>query len=97
MREVIIERQLVRAVNAVGGMALKLVVPGYDGMPDRLLLLPSGRASFIEVKQFGLKPRAIQIRQHDRLRALGFSVYVLDDVSNIDGMIKAILEGGDAE
>ena len=40
MREKIIEQQLVQAVKHKGGICPKFVSPGYDGMPDRLVLLP---------------------------------------------------------
>ena len=39
MREKIIEQHLVKAVKNSGGIAPKLVSPGFDGMPDRLVLI----------------------------------------------------------
>lgn len=42
MREKTVEAKLAAAVKAVGGLALKFISPGYDGMPDRLVLLPNG-------------------------------------------------------
>ena len=42
MREKTIERKLVEAVGKMGGIAPKLVSPGLDGMPDRLVQI--GRA-----------------------------------------------------
>ena len=41
MNEKLIERKLVTAVKARGGIAPKFVSPGYAGMPDRLVLLPA--------------------------------------------------------
>ncbi|MGB4633492.1 MAG: VRR-NUC domain-containing protein, partial [Bacillota bacterium] len=43
MREKQLEQKLVKAVKNVGGLALKFVSPGYDGVPDRLLLFPGGK------------------------------------------------------
>ena len=43
MREKQIEQQLVKTVKAQGGICPKLVSPGFDGMPDRIVLLPDGR------------------------------------------------------
>ena len=40
MKEKQIEQKLVRAVMAMGGLCPKLVSPGMDGMPDRMVLLP---------------------------------------------------------
>ena len=42
MREKTIERKLVIAVKAAGGIAPKFTSPGFDGMPDRIVLLPGG-------------------------------------------------------
>jgi len=64
-------------------------------MPDRLILLPTGRIGFVEVKRKGEKPRPIQITRHKILKSLGFKVYVLDDEKQIKEVIRNIL-GGDA-
>ena len=93
MREKQIEQRLVRAVKALGGISPKLVSPGFDGMPDRMALLPGGRIGFVEVKAPGQKPRPLQIRRHGQLTALGFKVYVLDSAEQIPGIIREI--GGD--
>ena len=53
MREKQIEQRLVKAVKAQNGMCPKLVSPGTDGMPDRMVLLPDGKLSFVEVKAPG--------------------------------------------
>ena len=90
MKEKIIEQKVRTAVKAVGGMAVKFVSPGLDGMPDRLALLPGGRMAFVEVKAPGKKPRPIQEARHRMLRRLGFRVYVLDDEKQIGGIIDEI-------
>jgi len=61
MREKTIEQHLVAAVKAAGGICPKLVCPGFDGMPDRIMLMPGGRIAFVEVKAPGEKPRALQV------------------------------------
>ena len=78
IREVIIEKALVAACEAHGGMAYKLVVPGRRAVPDRLLLMPGGRAIFVECKAPGEKPRPEQGRELARLKALGFEAYWTD-------------------
>lgn len=90
MREKLIEQKLIRAVKAAGGVAVKFVSPGYDGMPDRIVLLPGGKMAFVEVKAHGMKPRPLQIRRHVLLRHLGFLVYVLDDEKQIGGILDGI-------
>lgn len=95
MREKVIEQKLVRAVKKVGGLAVKFISPGFDGMPDRLVILPIGYIAFVEVKAPGLKPRPLQVKRHEMLRGLGCMVYVLDDAEQIPALIKMI-GGGDA-
>jgi len=90
MREQEIEHQLVRAVKKMGGRAVKFMSPGFDGMPDRLVLLPGGKCGFVEVKAPGKKPRALQLVRHEMLKALGFKVYVLDSKEQIGESINDI-------
>ena len=90
MREKAIELQLKKAVKNIGGICPKLISPGTDGMPDRLVLLPGSRIGFVEVKAPGKEPRPLQARRHRQLSDLGFSVFVLDDPGQIPGIIAAI-------
>ena len=90
MYEKIIEQKLIKAVKTAGGIAPKFVSPGFDGMPDRILLLPQGSIAFVEVKRYGEKPRPLQFSRHGMLRRLGFKVYVLDDAGQIGGIIREI-------
>ena len=87
MREKQIEQRLVKAVKAENGMCPKLVSPGTDGMPDRMVLLPEGHISFVEVKAPGEKPRPLQVRRHEQLRQLGFKVAVLDGPEQIPDIL----------
>ena len=89
MREKIIEQHLVKAVKNSGGIAPKLVCPGFDGMPDRLVLLPGGKIGFV-VKAPGKEPRPLQVARHGLLRRLGFKVYVLDAPEQIGGILDEI-------
>ena len=90
MREKTIEQHLDKAVKNSGGIAPKLVSPGFDGMPDRLVLLPGGKIGFVEVKAPGKEPRPLQVARHGLLRRLGFKVYVLDDPEQIGGILDEI-------
>ena len=90
MREKKIEQKLVTAVKKHGGICPKFVSPGFDGMPDRLLLLPHGRFAFVEVKAPNQKPRPLQLSRHRLLRRLGFRVYVLDALEDIDKIIQEV-------
>lgn len=90
MREKIIEKELVRAVKDKGGIAPKFTSPGFDGMPDRLVLLPGGRMGFVELKAPGKKPSALQLARHRLFRRLGFKVYVIDEINQIDSVLEEI-------
>ena len=85
-----IEQSLVKAVKNMGGIAPKFVSPGFDGMPDRIVLLPHGLMAFVEVKAPGKKPRPLQVSRHGLLRRRGFKVYVLDDMNRIGGILDDI-------
>lgn len=90
MREKTIEHKLTIAAKNMGGIALKFVSPGFDGMPDRIVLIPDGNIGFVEVKAPGEKPRPLQIARHELLRRLGFKVYVLNDEQQIGGILDEI-------
>ena len=90
MREKYIEQQLVRAVKIAGGICPKLMSPGTDGMPDRMILMPGCRLGFVEVKAPGKKPRPLQVKRHAQLRWLGFPVFTLDDPRQIPGIIEEV-------
>ena len=90
MREKAVEQQLVKAVKQRGGICPKFTSPGYDGMPDRLVLLPHGRMAFVEAKAPGKKPRPLQINRHELLRKLGFKVFILDEPEQIGGILDEI-------
>lgn len=90
MREKEIEKKLTQAVKSMGGICPKFVSPGFDGMPDRIVLLPDGHMGFVEVKAPGKKPRALQVARHKLLTRLGFKVYVLDSEEQIGGILDEI-------
>lgn len=90
MQEKTIEKKLADAVKARGGLVPKFTSLGFDGMPDRIVLMPGGRMAFVEVKAPGKTPRPLQEARHRLLRQLGFRVYVLDDESQIGGILNEI-------
>lgn len=90
LREKEIEKKLVLAVKIMGGICPKFTSPGFDGMPDRLVLLSKRKFGFVEVKAPGEKPRPLQIARHKLLIKLGFKVYILDDIEQIGGILSEI-------
>ena len=78
-----IERKLVELTKANGGMCIKLLCDQLTGLPDRLCLFPNHRIAFVELKTTGRKPRRIQLYIHNKLRALGFRVEILDSINEV--------------
>ena len=84
VRERDVERALITAVRKAGGLCLKWVSPGWDGVPDRICLFPGGRIKFVELKRLGAKPRPLQEKRMAQLRELGFAVEVIDSLEGVD-------------
>jgi hypothetical protein len=74
-----VEGALVRALKRRGLVTLKLNLQGNRGWPDRLALVPPGRAIFVELKRPGGKPRPLQEYVHAQIKKLGFEVVVIDN------------------
>lgn len=67
-----IEKKLVQGVKRLGGLCLKWVSPGNSGVPDRIVLMPGGKAIFVELKRPGGREGALQQYWKATLDALGF-------------------------
>jgi len=93
VRERNIEKYLRDRVRDVGGLAMKWVSPGNNGVPDRIVFLPGGRIVFVELKAPGKKPTALQLHQHERLRTLGQLVIVIDSKEKVDSLLEYHEEG----
>ena len=91
MLERTVEQRLVEAVRKAGGLCPKFVSPGWDGVPDRIVLLPGGKLGFVELKAPGQKLRPLQRRRREQLERLGFRVFVIDGVEQIGGVLHEIL------
>ena len=84
MLEKKIEEALVRRVKSLGGMAEKFTSPGRRSVPDRLCTLPGGITIYVELKAPGKKPTPKQQRDHERRRALGCDVRVIDNMEQVE-------------
>ena len=90
MIEKTIERKLVDMARKKGGLALKFVSPGFDGVPDRLVLFPGGCVGFVDLKSPGKKMRPLQIRRKKQLESLGFKVFCIDGTDQIEEVLDEI-------
>ena len=88
MLEKDIEAHLRDKVKDADGIAFKFTSPQRRSVPDRLILMPVAEehmdivaryVRFVEVKNTGKKATDAQLREHARLRALGFRVQVIDN------------------
>jgi hypothetical protein len=84
-----IENKLKTEIDKLGGKAYKFI-SGENGVPDRLVLLPGGKAIFVELKRTGEKPRKLQLLNHKRLRSLGFDVRVIDSIDGVKDFIEEV-------
>lgn len=102
MRESEVEAYLVKQVKAVGGEVRKVKWIGRNGAPDRLVMLPmlingcftSSRTVWVELKTEGLAAlfphtphERQQHREHERMRAMGQHVVVVDSEAGVDEVL----------
>ena len=80
-----IEQKLVSIVKRHGGYCLKWVCPGWVGVPDRIVLLPRGRVTFVELKRpKGGRLSPMQKWWAKKLVSLGFRHWVLWDMEELE-------------
>lgn len=89
--EKVVERKLVELVKINGGMCIKLLCDQLIGLPDRMCLFPGHKIVFVELKTTGRKPKRIQVYMHNKLRALGFRVEVIDTVESVINFVDDIV------
>ena len=96
MRESEIEQYLVTKVREKGGEVRKVKWIGRNGAPDRLVMLKGihNHAVWVELKAEGLAGlfphtphERQQHREHERMRAMGQRVVVLDSYTGIDELL----------
>lgn len=90
-----LEERCVQIVARLGGMALKLQIPGTRGFPDRTILMPGAKVWFAEFKRIRSgRVSSQQLRWIERLSKAGFRAYIID---NEDDFEKALRKETDAE
>ena len=97
MRESQIERYLVARVKALGGEVRKVQWIGRRGAPDRLVMwdrsggdfeYPAYVSCWVELKAPGKKPEPHQLREHERMRAMGQRVEVIDSIEAVEDLLS---------
>ena len=83
-----IEDYLTQRVKALGGYALKVVIVGDKGSPDRWCMFPNGKIILVECK-YENKGK-VSLKQElwmSRFRELGFPAYVIRFKEEVDVML----------
>lgn len=96
MKDIISEKDLERTFAEMLNRTkkvwvIKLLSTFIKGLPDRMILCLGGYVGFAEIKTTGKKPTKIQTYIHEKLRALGFTVFVIDDLESRDSAITFFL------
>lgn len=84
-----IESYGVRKMKQADILFYKFVSPSRNGVPDRIAMA-NGRVVFVELKRPGGKPRGLQIKVHETMRAHGMDVRVIDSKEGIDALIEEL-------
>lgn len=91
MREYVVENEFVKAVRKAGGVAYKLTSQTANGLPDRVVLFPTAKTIFVELKAPGKMMRPLQRKRRYQLMKLGFPVLCIDRMPQIKPFITAAL------
>lgn len=77
-----IETKACRYGKSLGWDMRKYTSPAHRSVPDRMCLHDFATIIFIEFKRLGEKATDAQQKEHRKLRARGFTVYVIDNVED---------------
>lgn len=81
-----VEARLIRGVMASGALTYKLA-PTTAGVPDRLVVWPTGRVDFVEVKAEGGRLSSIQKVRIRDLTANAANVFVVTGAAEVDAYL----------
>jgi hypothetical protein len=88
-KESAIEAELVRRVEAAGGICHKMMAIGRRGFPDRLVILPGAQVFFVECKRVkGGRFSAPQIWYAEKFGGLGVAIATVRKSADIDRLLQ---------
>lgn len=93
-KESAVERRLVDGVKELGGECLKFVSPSMAGVPDRIILMPGGVVSFVEVKREGEQLSTKQRRFMQWMRENGFHACAVYGTVDVESVLCNLRKGG---
>lgn len=77
-----VELTVIDFARRKGWICRKVKWIGRNGAPDRVFGKDGRPQIWVEFKKPGKKPNLQQKREHKRLRAYGFNIYVIDNVED---------------
>ncbi len=80
MRESVIEKKVTQYAQQQGWLSYKWTSPNHRAVPDRLYF-KAGKVLLVEYKAPGKKPTKLQAYVHQKLKAEGFNVHVIDSIT----------------
>jgi hypothetical protein len=90
MREIEIEKHLIKVCSQKKWLCLKFVSPNFTGVPDRIIIPYSGLSYFVEVKAPNKKPRVRQEKVLQLLKNHQVPVFVVSSKDEVDELIGII-------
>lgn len=94
MLEKEIERQMKKAVSERGGLFYKFISPGNDGVPDRLVITPTGEIWFVELKTSTGRLSKIQKHRIAELEKRKANVRVVFGLSDVLNFVNEVMPNG---
>lgn len=87
-----IERAVCKYAISKGSQVRKFTSPMYRSVPDRIFSQSWHPTFYIEFKRQGKEATPKQLREHERLRAIGSKVFVIDNVEAGKRLIDELYE-----
>lgn len=76
-----------------GCLVRKISYEGRRGCPDLLVICPGGRVVFLELKKAeNIEPEPHQLREHERMRAVGADVRVIGSKEQVDALTQELFQ-----
>jgi len=91
LKESHIEARLVKMVRDRGGLCYKFVSPSNPGVPDRIVITPSGKVVFVELKTEIGRLSNIQEWQRAEMGKRGADVRVLKGLDQVKEFVREVM------
>lgn len=94
MLEKEIERRMCEMIRKRGGLTYKFTSPGNVGVPDRLVITPTGVVWFVELKTEKGRLAKIQKQQIHELEKRGANVRVVYGLQGAIDFVNEVMPNG---